>query len=62
MRVQVPHQQIRFLVPPLVGLTTIRVQIIVGGQSSNTFIVPVDPPVIDTLTIFDVTVLVRGLQ
>ncbi len=55
---QAPHESIRFLVPPLSGLTSIAVQLVVGGQPSNTFIIAVDPPVINNVNIYDVTALV----
>lgn len=56
---QSAHESLRFLVPILNGRVSVTVQIVVGGQHSNVFVVPVQPPVIENLNIFDVTVLVE---
>lgn len=44
----------------LTGLTSVDVRVVVGGQSSNTLVVPVRPPRIDSLDVYDVELLVSG--
>ena len=61
VRMQVPHAAIRFLVPPLSGVTSITVQLVVGSQRSNAFTIAVDPPEISSVNIYDVTALVTLL-
>ena len=61
VRMQVPHAAIRFLVPPLSGVTSITVQLVVGSQRSNAFTIAVDPPEISSVNIYDVTALVSLL-
>ena len=55
---QVFHEVITFVLGDLTGLTSVGVRVVVGGQSSNTLVVPVRAPTVDSLDVYDVALLV----
>ncbi len=53
--VAVPHRRVRIDVPAalLQGVAAVPVTLVVGGQSSGTFTLPVAPPVVQVVDIYD---------
>ena len=52
--VQQPHQQLRFFLDELPGLSSVTFQVDIAGQLSEVLTAPVTPPTIDVLDVYDI--------
>jgi hypothetical protein len=53
----VAHSELQFLAEDLSGLTSLTVSIVVGGQSSSSVVIAVQPPALSTVRLYDITSL-----
>lgn len=55
---QVLHEVVTFVMDVIHGQSNVTVQVIIAGQASNVLTIPVRPPTLDTIEIYETGLLV----
>ena len=59
---QTPHTSLSFVVTELVGVAAVTIQVTVAGQASNVLSIPITPPSISIVDIYDTSLFVSGVN